>query len=106
MEAPCEERRRHHRFPVTCELRHQTPNPLERGEKRSFDNVNLLGVITDIGAGGIGIFSDDLIDVWDPFVCQIIVPQMRIGIPTLLQRRWALKDGQGHSYRVGLQFLV
>jgi len=39
-------------------------------------------------------------------VCWILVPELPIGIPTLLQVRWALKDGQGHAYRVGLQFLV
>jgi hypothetical protein len=34
------------------------------------------------------------------------VPQLPVGIPTLLQVRWALKDGQGHTYRAGLQFMV
>ena len=101
-----EEKRRHHRYPVTCEVRGKALKLLERGGERSLASLNLRGVITDISAGGLGLFSDDLIEVSDPFVCEIIAPQMPVGIPTLLQRRWALKDGQGHTYRVGLQFLV
>ncbi len=101
-----EEKRRHQRYPVTCELRRKALKLFGRGGERSLDSLNLHGVITDIGAGGIGLFSDDLIEISDPFVCDIIVPEMPVGIPILLQRRWALRDGQGHTYRVGLQFLL
>jgi hypothetical protein len=63
-------------------------------------------VITDIGEGGLGLSPENMVEISDPFVCWITAPQMPIGIPTLLQVRWALKDGQGHAYRLGLQFLV
>jgi PilZ domain len=101
-----EEKRQYQRYPVTCELRGKALMPLESDGERSPASFDLRGVITDIGAGGLCLFSDDLIEISDPFVCEIITPQMPVGIPTLLQSRWALKDGQGHTYRLGLQFLV
>ena len=102
-----EEKRLHRRHAVTCELRGKVLQPLEStGGAALADGRDLRGVITDIGAGGLGLSSDDMIEISDPFVCQIIAPQMPVGIPTLLQVRWALKDGQGHTYRLGLQFLV
>jgi hypothetical protein len=63
-------------------------------------------VIIDIGAGGLGLFSDDAIGISDPFLCEIVAPQLPVGIPTLVQVRWVRKDGQGHTYRAGLQYLV
>jgi hypothetical protein len=104
-----EEKRQYPRYPVTCELRGKALKPLDRGGERSPAIFDLHGVITDIGAGGLGLFSDDLIEISDPFVCEIIAPQMPVGIPTLLQGRWTIKGGQGqtgHTYRLGLQFLV
>jgi PilZ domain len=100
------ENRLYHRYPVTCELRGRALNPLERAEDSAISRRDLHGVITDIGLGGIGVFSDDTIEVFDPFVCEIIAPQMPIGIPTLMQVRWIRTDGQGHKYRLGLQFLL
>ena len=71
--------------------------PAERtGEPSVAASLTLRGVITDISAGGIGLFSDDTIKISNPFVCEINAPHMPVGIPTLLQVRWALKDGQGH----------
>ena len=102
-----EEKRLYHRYPVTCELRGKALKPLDDAGEPSLDHSrDLHGVITDIGAGGLCLFSDDMIEISDPFVCEIIAPQMPVGIPTLLQVRWAHKDGQGHTYRIGLQFLV
>ena len=101
------EKRLFQRYPVTCELKGKALKSTERTGAPSVDaSRGLRGVITDIGAGGIGLFSDDTIEISDPFVCEISAPQMPVGIPTLLQVRWALKDGQGHTYKVGLQFLV
>ena len=102
-----EEKRRHHRYPITCELRGKTLTPLEgAGDPSLAASRDLRGVITDIGGGGLGLFPEDTIETSDPLLCWIIGPQMPVGIPTLLQVRWALKDGQGHTYRLGLQFLV
>ena len=101
-----EENRLYHRYPVTCELRGRALKPLEHAGESSTSRRDLRGVITDIGLGGLGLFSDDTIEVFDPFVCEIIAPDMPVGIPTLMQVRWIIKDGQGHTYRLGLQFLV
>lgn len=101
------ERRLYQRYPVTGELRGKGLRPLERAGDRSLAaTVDLRGAITDISAGGVSIFADDMVGTADLFLCEIIPPQMPVGIPTLLQVRWVLKDGQGHTYRVGLQYLV
>ena len=101
-----EEKRRHHRYPITGELRGKALTPLERAGAPGAAGGELRGVITDIGGGGLGLFPENTIEISDPFVGWILAPDMPIGIPTLLQVRWALKDGQGHIYRLGLQFLV
>ena len=102
-----EENRLYQRYPVTCELRGKALKSFESAGKPSLAaGPDLRGTITDIGLGGIGLFSEDTIEILDPFVCEIVAPQMPVGIPTLVQVRWALKDGQGHTYRVGLQFIV
>jgi PilZ domain len=100
------ENRLYHRYRVTCELRGRALTLLERAGKSPTSHRDLRGITTDIGHGGLGLFSDDTIEVFDPFVCEIIAPQMPIGIPTLMQVRWIRKDGQGHTYRLGLQFLL
>jgi PilZ domain len=102
-----EEKRRHQRYPTSCELRGKALIPLEHaGDPAPAAGGDLRGVILDIGGGGLGLSPENLIEISDPFVCWILVPQMPVGIPTLMQVRWALKDGQGHAYRLGLQFLV
>ena len=102
-----EEKRRHQRFPITCELRGKALTPLEPAGDPSLPvNGDLRGVITDIGGGGFGLSPENAIEISDPLVCWILTPEMPVGIPTLVQVRWALKDGQGHTYRLGLQFLV
>ena len=102
-----EEKRRYHRYPITCELKGKALTPLERAGDPSLEvSGNLRGVITDISSGGLGLSPENGIEISDPFVCWILAPSMPVGIPTLVQVRWALKDGQGHAYRLGLQFLV
>jgi hypothetical protein len=102
-----EEKRRHHRYPITCELSGKALTPLEHaGDPSQAAGCNLRGVITDIGGGGLGLSPESTIEIFDPLVCWILTPEMPVGIPTLLQVRWVLKDGQGHAYRLGLQFLV
>ena len=101
------EHRLYQRYPVTCELKGRALNPLEPARERSSTApLDLRGVITDISAGGLSIFSEDTIGISDLFMCEVIPPGMPVGIPTLVQVQWVLKDGQGHTYRVGLQFLV
>jgi hypothetical protein len=101
-----EENRLYQRYPVTCEIRGRAQKPLEQAGESAACRRDLRGVITDIGLGGVGVFSDETIEVFEPFVCEIIAPEMPIGIPKLMQVRWIRTDGQGHTYRLGLQVLV
>ena len=101
------ENRLYQRYPVSCELRGKALRSIEStAEPAPAGGHELRGVITDVGVGGVGLFSQDTIEILTPFSCAIITPEMPVGIPTLLQVRWIRKDGHGHTYRVGLQFLV
>jgi c-di-GMP-binding flagellar brake protein YcgR len=100
------ENRRYLRHPVTCELRGKALKPLERVGESFTSGRDLRGVVTDISLGGLGLLSDDAVEVFKPFVCEIIAPPLPTGIPTLMQIRWILKEGQGQTYRMGLQFMV
>jgi hypothetical protein len=102
-----EEHRQYRRHLISCELRGKALTPMEdAGEPSLAGRSSLRGMVTDIGAGGLGLLSDDAIDISDPFVCEVIPPDMAVGIPTLVQVRWVIRDGQKHRYRLGLQFLV
>jgi PilZ domain-containing protein len=102
-----EEKRSHHRYSITGELRCKALTPLERtGDPSLSVSGDLRGVITDISGGGLGLSSENMSDISDPLVCWILAPGVPVGIPTLLQVRWALEDGQGQACRLGLQFLV
>jgi hypothetical protein len=62
-------------------------------------------VLTDNHAEvSLAVGSD--IDVSSPLRCEILVPDIPIGIPTLLQIRWVRRIGDGRTHELGLQFLV
>lgn len=101
------ERRLYQRFPVNCELTgrmlshsHGADGNLATGEQP------ISGTVHDIGAGGLCLRTDNLAETSQPLRCQIIVPELPIGIPTLLQVRWLHSDDGGDTYQLGLQFLL
>ncbi len=104
-----QDKRRHDRYSVSLELEGKALNALESARvSRSSSTVpqEIYGEVSDISEGGLCLLTVDAANVSEPVRCVIRVPQIPAGIPTLLQVRWARKDGLGPTYRVGLQFLV
>jgi hypothetical protein len=67
---------------------------------------HISGEVADIGVGGLCLLTADRTEIAGPLRCEILAPQMPVGIPTLMQVRWADASADGHMYRVGMQFLV
>ena len=102
-----QDKRRHDRYSVSLELEGKALNALESARiTRSTVPQEIYGEVSDISEGGLCLLTVDAANVSEPVRCVIRVPQIPAGIPTLLQVRWARKDGLGPTYRVGLQFLV
>lgn len=101
------EKRRDSRYPVTWELRGKSLRPLEPASRVQVEpNRDLHGRITDVSAGGLCLLTDADANLSGPVRCEIVVPELTVGIPTLLQVRWTQRDVSNHTNRVGLQFLV
>lgn len=103
-----QDKRQHDRYSVSLELAGKALNALESGRVTRGSSVpqEIYGEVSDISEGGLCLLTDDAANVSEPVRCVIRVPQIPAGIPTLLQVRWARKDGLGPTQRVGLQFLV
>jgi c-di-GMP-binding flagellar brake protein YcgR len=101
------ERRVNARYPVAWELRGKSLRAIEPGSDDQFrSSRDLHGRVADISAGGLCLLTDDEADLAGPVRGEIVVPQLSVGIPTLLQVRWTQRDPGSQTYRVGLQFLV
>jgi PilZ domain len=112
-----QERRLHHRYPVIWELRGRVLRATEpTGEVSLPGSQDVHGAVSNLSAGGVCVLTDDQpeelsavrgeVEVSGAVRCEILVPDIPIGIPTLLQVRWARKTGDGDRYELGLQFLV
>jgi PilZ domain-containing protein len=101
-----QEKRLHRRYAVRCELKGKALNQIATGDVDLPANRDISGEVADIGAGGLCLLTNDRAEVSDPVLCEVRSPHMPVGIPTLMQVRWAVQNGTGHTYRLGLQFLV
>jgi hypothetical protein len=107
-----ENTRRHDRYAVSLELEGKALNALESARVGRASAAQrpmaqeIYGEVADISEGGLCLLTVDAANVSEPVRCVIRLPQIPAGIPTLLQVRWAQRDGLGPTYRVGLQFLV
>ena len=92
---------------MSLELEGKALNALESATvARGAAAQEIFGEVFDISEGGLCLLTDDAAEVSEPVRCVIRVPQIPAGIPTLLQVRWARRDGLRPTYRVGMQFLV
>ncbi len=112
-----QERRLYRRYPVLWELKGRVLKALEpSGETPLPGSQDIRGAVSNISGGGVCILTHDEpeassavhgeVDVSSAVRCEIFVPHIPIGIPTLLQVRWTRKTGDGDAYQLGLQFLV
>jgi hypothetical protein len=101
------DKRQHDRFSVNLDLEGKALSAVQNSSAiPGRPALEISGEVADISEGGLCLLTADLAEVSDPVRCVIRVPHIPAGIPTLLQVRWARKDGLGPTYRVGLQFLV
>jgi hypothetical protein len=99
-----EEKRHSLRFPWAVEMRGTCLSPLEVSEKIT---VSLAGVTENIGAGGVGVLTDQLLSPDAVLRCEFALSDNPVLMPTLMRVRWSNHDAEstGH-YRIGLQFLL
>lgn len=100
------ERRVHDRFPVAYRLKARLLEPLVPGEEGSRTPQEIQGEVPNIGAGGLCLVTDQAPELAAPLRCEILVPLIRVGIPTLVQVRWTDWDSDGRKYRMGLQYVI
>jgi hypothetical protein len=66
----------------------------------------LLGDTENIARGGLCVISDSPIPSNSVLRCEVVVPGSSVGVPTLMQVRWAEKTVDDRRFRIGLQFLL
>ena len=102
-----QERRRNHRYPVVWELKGKVLRAFEPTWDVPFQvSQDILGAVSNISAGGLCLLTGDEPEVASAVRCEIFVPQIPTGIPTLLQVRWVHKSSDDRTCLLGLQFLV
>ncbi len=101
------ERRLHPRYLAACELTGRTLSQVQSVEGGPVSaGQQIRGAVSNISAGGLCLLADKTANMSQPLRCQIRVPELPIGIPTLLHVRWARSDDGGKTYKLGLQFLL
>ena len=99
-----EEKRYSPRFPWAVEMRGTCLSPLEASETST---VSLAGVTENIGVGGVGVLTDQLLSPGAVLRCEFALSDNPVLIPTLMRVRWSNRNAEGvGQYRIGLQFLV
>jgi len=103
-----DERRQHARHAVFCELRGNVllETPEGTGVAEIPAEGPIIGKVSNIGVGGLCLVADHMVDTSQPLRCEILMPQLPVGIPTLLQVRWVRKHDDSRTYSLGLQFLL
>jgi hypothetical protein len=67
----------------------------------------VLGRVQNVSKGGICLLSHQPIPHSALLRCEVVVAEVPVGIPTLMQVRWTRKQNlQTESYLSGLQFLL
>jgi hypothetical protein len=101
------ERRQHERFPQVLEVHarglrsFQTPGAQPK-ELKEFDCR-----LYNLSNGGVCILSSKPLQASTFVCCNFPVFESPVSIPTLMQVRWSVKQGQkSPSYMSGLQFVV
>lgn len=94
------EKRRDPRYPVAFEFKGIEVSLLGTARGRP-----IRGEIQDISAGGLGLLSNRPIQQFRLVRGEVLLPQVPMGIRTLLHVRWRQQSGTRSRYRMGLQFV-
>lgn len=66
----------------------------------------IRGEIQNISSGGLCLLTNQRIKESSLIRGEIILPDVPVGVPSLMQVRWVGQVAKGSRYKVGLQFLV
>lgn len=78
---------------------------LSDNESYADDAVEVVAELRDISRGGCCLVSEQ---GWNPLSvlrCEILLPQLAVGVPTLAQVRW-LGSKRQNQFVMGLRFLI
>ena len=100
------ERRLNRRYPVIWDLKGRVLRTLEPPDVPLQVRQEVIGAVSNISAGGLCLLTGDEPELSSAVRCEIFVPQIPTGIPTLLQVRWVHESDDGRTYLLGLQFLI
>ena len=96
------ERRRHPRHPAQPELGGKSI-VLSAFCRRSREYLGAQ--LQNISGGGVCLLSDQAFEASQILRCEILLPELPVRVPTLLQVRWINRPRGTRAYRVGLQFV-
>jgi hypothetical protein len=68
--------------------------------------LGVAGGVANVSTGGLCLLTNDRAAVAGAVRCEIFLPHIPVGIPTLLQVRWLEEDDDSQMFRLGLQFLI
>jgi hypothetical protein len=97
------ERRREHRYAVLFEFRGKKLSSLGF-PKRPRGIVN--GKVQNLSAGGLCLLTDQPIKELHLVRGELVLPNVPVGIPTLMQARWVHRATKRFRYRIGMQFVL
>ncbi|SRR5712692_1909485 len=95
------ERRLHPRYPVNPALSKGVASLRLYKEGHEL----LQAQLQNLSTGGLCLLGNRAVELSQVFRCEIPLPELPVGIPTLLQVRWIERPTAAHAYRVGLQFV-
>jgi hypothetical protein len=97
------ERRRNRRYVVLHEFRGKKLSSL--GVPKQLRGI-VQGKIQNLSAGGLCLLTGQPIKELDVVRGELVLPDVPVGIPTLMQARWVHRATKGPRYRIGMQFVL
>lgn len=98
------DRRRHPRFPQVLDVQAREVPPYQSALRSS---APALARVQNVSKGGLCLVSSQPLPRSSLLRCEVLVTDVPVGIPTLMQVCWTRKQNlKAESYLSGLQFLL
>lgn len=98
------ERRRHVRYPFSCDVE---GGPSTRPEQEPAVTTVLAGKVVDISTDGVGVIGDRPLAKLTVVPWRFHLPDVPVALPVLAQVRWVEPvASQENTFRLGLTFLA
>jgi len=96
------ERRQELRHPVCCELRVWRPEALGSDGNGHVAHAS----VKNISKGGLCAVMARPVEGSFPVRCELVIPDVPVGLPVIMQVRWSQRGSGEKEHTVGLQFLL